>query len=1046
MKANPSFLEVFKNPGSDFRGKPFWSWNGKLEKEELLRQVHVLKEMGMGGFFMHSRTGLVTEYLGKEWFELINACAEEGEKLGLEAWLYDEDRWPSGLAGGLVTENPKFRQKLLRLTISEPKDYAPLEGAVAAWFCRLENDYDVFELEKINEPLRALTPAEVKAKQGKKVISFNVELAANNSFFNGYTNLDCLSLEATQEFIRVTHQAYKEHCGHHFGKAIKGIFTDEPNRGPALSGFGINGTRDGMNVLPWTEGIFEKFSTQFKYQVEENLPALFLRLGGAPVSQVKWHYLELLQQLFLNHFAKPCYDFCEQNNLLLTGHVLHENNLACQTSSHGSVQRFYVLMHAPGVDVLTSISREFVIVKQLASGARQNGQKWLLSELYGVTGWHLDFEGHKWLGDWQALYGINLRCHHLSWYTMAGEAKRDYPASILHQSAWYKDYDYVESYYARFGAFMQQGEACCDVLVLTSVESVWTRIYPGAIDFMTATDPGIKKLNEVYAEVFELFAGNQIDFDYGDEAQLAQRGKVIVGPGQESQLELGKAQYRVVVVAGLETIRSTTLTLLTQFQQAGGKVIFAGVEPSYIDALANKKIGAYNHFKHIELTAEAILETITPELNYPISILSEQASEFGHGTTLVRADNVYSQFRKTEEGYHFALLNNRQKESSGKLWITLPVQGEVECFDARSGEVTLLPVAARNMRSLTVTANLPAVGELLLRVVEKSKSKEKMAYEPQGQGLRHLNLPVKYRLAEPNVAVLDTADLSWNGKALFRAKEVLQLDDGLRIHLGVPKRSGHMVQPWMKLKKNKPSPLGKVSVSYPFTCSVLPKSVELALENVGAWSISINGRELTKEIVGTWIDVAFSKLKVPTNLLKLGQNEITLISEFSELSNIEAIYLLGEFGVEATHSYPGLTQLPEKLYMSDVSTQGLPFYGAQIFYLLDEELPEACRGKRCLLKAPHWSGAFLKVHQGKKSAMMAWKPYEVEIELPNKGGFEVEVCLTRRNTFGPLHLTERNPGAIGPGHFKYHEATWSDAPVLIDSGLLGGLEIVPLQA
>ena len=98
--------EQFREPGPAYRGKPFWSWNGELKKDELIRQIHVLKEMGFGGFFMHSRTGLATEYLGDEWFELINACADEAAKLGMEAWLYDEDRWPCGTAGGLVTRGP----------------------------------------------------------------------------------------------------------------------------------------------------------------------------------------------------------------------------------------------------------------------------------------------------------------------------------------------------------------------------------------------------------------------------------------------------------------------------------------------------------------------------------------------------------------------------------------------------------------------------------------------------------------------------------------------------------------------------------------------------------------------------------------------------------------------------------------------------------------------------------------------------------------------------------------------------------------------------
>jgi len=67
-----------------------WLMNAKLEKDELLRQLPVFKEMGMSGVCMHSRTGLATEYLGEEWFELINTCADEAERLGLEAWLYDE--------------------------------------------------------------------------------------------------------------------------------------------------------------------------------------------------------------------------------------------------------------------------------------------------------------------------------------------------------------------------------------------------------------------------------------------------------------------------------------------------------------------------------------------------------------------------------------------------------------------------------------------------------------------------------------------------------------------------------------------------------------------------------------------------------------------------------------------------------------------------------------------------------------------------------------------------------------------------------------------
>ena len=58
----------------DYRPIPFWSWNDDLKLDELVRQIDVMKENGIGGFFMHARGGLKTEYLSDRWFECINAC------------------------------------------------------------------------------------------------------------------------------------------------------------------------------------------------------------------------------------------------------------------------------------------------------------------------------------------------------------------------------------------------------------------------------------------------------------------------------------------------------------------------------------------------------------------------------------------------------------------------------------------------------------------------------------------------------------------------------------------------------------------------------------------------------------------------------------------------------------------------------------------------------------------------------------------------------------------------------------------------------------
>jgi hypothetical protein len=114
--SRPLTDEDFKNPSSEYRATPFWAWNTKLDKEELIRQIGVFKEMGYGGFHMHVRTGMATEYLSDEYMAMIGACVEKARQEKMLSWLYDEDRWPSGFAGGLVTKNKEYRVRHLLFT------------------------------------------------------------------------------------------------------------------------------------------------------------------------------------------------------------------------------------------------------------------------------------------------------------------------------------------------------------------------------------------------------------------------------------------------------------------------------------------------------------------------------------------------------------------------------------------------------------------------------------------------------------------------------------------------------------------------------------------------------------------------------------------------------------------------------------------------------------------------------------------------------------------------------------------------------------------
>ena len=98
---------------NEYRSIPFWSWNDKLNPEVLKKQIQWMDGNGIGGFFMHARSGLQTEYMSDEWMECVEVCAREAEKRNMKAWLYDENGWPSGFAGRKLLEKEENRDQFV---------------------------------------------------------------------------------------------------------------------------------------------------------------------------------------------------------------------------------------------------------------------------------------------------------------------------------------------------------------------------------------------------------------------------------------------------------------------------------------------------------------------------------------------------------------------------------------------------------------------------------------------------------------------------------------------------------------------------------------------------------------------------------------------------------------------------------------------------------------------------------------------------------------------------------------------------------------------
>lgn len=118
-------LELFQNPAAEYRGMPFWSWNCRIAEDLIDRQTEIFKKMGYGGAHLHPRIGMETPYLSEEYMRMIRRAVKKFKEHGLYAWLYDDDRCPSGAADGFVTSlDPDYAGRVLLLTEACPSEPA----------------------------------------------------------------------------------------------------------------------------------------------------------------------------------------------------------------------------------------------------------------------------------------------------------------------------------------------------------------------------------------------------------------------------------------------------------------------------------------------------------------------------------------------------------------------------------------------------------------------------------------------------------------------------------------------------------------------------------------------------------------------------------------------------------------------------------------------------------------------------------------------------------------------------------------------------------
>lgn len=1009
MQRARDFQQQWLSPSSIYRSAPFWSWNSKLDPDRLCRAIESMHEAGMGGFFMHSRYGLKTPYLSEEWFQCVSACIDKARELDMKAYLYDEDRWPSGAAGGLVTrDNPEYRIHYLLCADSDEPDVncEPLSHFA------LEMDEGRLVSYEAIDAIDAPKPAGTIAR------AFVVHIGRDDGWHNDGAYLDTMNPEAVQEFIHVTHQAYADRYGKNFGDLIPAIFTDEPNYGVMWSQWGSGGSSVGIQ---WTPQLPREFKKRRGYDLRDHLPELFYPLAGQEFSKVRMDYRRTVTELFVESFSEQVGRWCEKHRIALTGHMLEEPTLKSQIRAVGSCMPHYEFMQWPGIDILTDQDHELATAKQCSSVMDQLGKERSLSELYGCTGWDWPMEGHKFVGDWHAAVGINFRCPHLTHYSLAGGAKRDYPASIFNHSPWWRYYQAVENYFGRLNYMLTQGTPIRDVLVIHPIETAWGT-------FEAIGNQGTESWQRDLDVVMKTLTGRHFDWDFGDESLLARHGAAAKG-----KFKVGRMSYRLVVIPSTMTLRQSTVNLLQKFLKSGGRVLLCGSRPTMIDGTVTDGLDeVLGECRSCDAETEALAEAVEEQLEgRRLNIVDESDAP---------ADTVWSMLRKVPGG-HLLFIQSHDRKQGRRLHVRVRANKPVILWEALTG--TRRRVKSKvDGKFIEFDINLPPTGSALLSAGLSMKDALPAEHEHKTTGRSEIGGPFRIRRSEPNTLPLDYCRYRVAGDDWSEQVPTLQADGNIRRRYDLGTRFGREHQPWYLYATGvvDTAPRDKVRMQWTFHVTDTPESCQLAVENPDDYEITVNGKPVA-EPDGFWVDEDIRTIDI-SDLIRTGDNEVQWAFRYRPDMELEDMYLVGDFAVqrldESQPYQPGNVTIVSPVSKMDLGgwiAQGLPFYGAGVRYSAPVTKPAG--SKRLRLSLPGVDCTMAVVHVNGTEFVLPWQPFSADITDALTDGandIEIEVIGGRKNILGPLHRPWE--AWTGPGHFNPEAPEWTFEYQLNDHGLM----------
>lgn len=995
----------FKQPSVEYRPVPFWGLNDDLEDETLRRQIREMKEKGWGGYFTHARYGLETPYLSSEYMERMKTCVDEAKKQGIKAWIYDEHPFPAGCAGGLATACKKeYRHKALVMRLHNR--LTPIDENESMGYFAVDADkYGVpVQVRQIDDPehyngrehnfMHFYIWTE-PLHQGSQPGFSNYD----DNIIHGFASSDNMNPEAVKKFIDVTYGSFKDAVGEEFGSTLMGGFSDIP----------VNNWNYATPhpSVPWTLGFEEYFKKNCGYDLMPLLPCLFFNLGD--YQKVRIDFWRTTNQLFIESYTRQLYDWCSANNLIYTAHYWGEETLHWQIPWVGDAMAHFEYQHYVGMDHSIRNIEDPLGIKQAATVAEQLDKPRMISETYGMSGNNLSHQERKWIGDWEYALGTNFLVPYVCLYSFRGRRKRDEPASLFVQQA-YWDYErLLYDYYGRLSYALTTGRRVVNLLLLQPLSTAWT-MYTPQIDYPQAHRPdpltfegSSQKLyayNQTWMDISDNLLAMHRDFHVGNETILAEHGRV-----DGAQLVVGSCSYQAVVVPSSTNWSESTVRLLREFAANGGTVIAVAPTPDMMDGRPCSDV----------LPREAV---IVPDSGQSLESALDQAMP--KDIVLPDCKDILYHHRTCGDADLYYIANTSQEQSYLGLEIEIPGTGALELWDAISGGKYRLDYQQRDSGLALQLDFYPVSSYLIVHTETADESLE--AYRPLPTAFDHtepLSGSWKLTLKDPNALVMDYCEVKVGSSSWMESMPVWKAHR-------VVKQGGIT---------------SEYALRYRFYVKEIPDQLSVIVETPDQLEVTVNSRPLVMEGDSWWLDPSFHVYNI-RELVHDGENVIEMKGILGIGTDIENCILLGDMRVDRANRF-SVSKSCSVADGIDLTGEGYPFFTGHAI-LSKEFLADPSRGRVYV----HFDRVDTTIARicvnGKEAGFLPWKPYELDITdfiTAGQNTLEVELVTTRHNLFGPHHNRQGEVKKFCAPHIWTNELMWTDdyyfAPLGVTDAVIG---------